>query len=76
MKWLALLCIPSLAAAGDHSMHWIRAENQGGAINRRDEARIEVSFVGAKMVVTDSGKLEAHNVEATEGRSGTTYRRC
>ena len=67
MKWLALLCIPALAAAD--TMHWTR-----GAINRHDEARIEVSFVGAKMVVTDRGKLEEHDHVTTWANTWTgTY---
>ena len=69
MKWLAILCIPALASA-DKSMHWVRAEaihiaSQGGAISRHDEARVEVSFVGTTMVVTDSGTYKEHNLYKT-----------
>jgi hypothetical protein len=48
-------------------MRWLRAEtNQGGAINHRDKATIEVTWVGDKMVVTESGTAFVHKTYWTE----------
>src|SRR5690349_15862222 len=69
MKWLAIaMCVPVVALADpDHVMHWVRGEaihlaNQGGAIHRNDEARIEVTFVSSSnIVVIDNGSKKEHD---------------
>ena len=48
------------------SMHYVRDEtihiaNQGGATNRHDDARVYVSMIGDKLVVTDTGTFKEHN---------------
>jgi hypothetical protein len=77
MKWLILSCIPAIASADTHAMHYVRGEaihiaNQGGAINRNDDARVEVSVVGDKIVVTDTGTFQEHNLYPTYSRDDTT----
>ena len=56
MKWFVLLCIPALAAAD--TMHWVRSETH-------DEGRLEVSFAGTTMVVTDTGSYKEHDLYKT-----------
>lgn len=71
MKWLAIaIGVPVVAVAAKHSMHYVRDEtihiaNQGGAINRHDDARVDVSMVGDKLVVTDTGTFKEHNLYPT-----------
>src|SRR5215813_6992141 len=67
LVWLVLVCVPAVAAADTHSMHWVRGE-----INRHDEARVEVSFIGTEMVVTDRGSYKQHNLYKTHSTDDVT----
>jgi hypothetical protein len=78
--WIGVMvmCVPVVAAAGKHTMHWIHAEtihiaNQGGAINRHDEATIAVDLLANdKIAITDAGTRNLHNLYKTYSSDDTT----